>query len=188
MPSRHAILLDQRNLELIQLLQNNPRMPITELARHIGMSSPAVRERLTRLEETGVIRGFRLDLDPKLLGFPVTLIVRVRPMPGQLTKIAELARLVPEVAECHRITGEDCFIMKIYLDDLANLDRVLDRFLVFGQTTTSVVQSSPVPSRAPPLLNATGVALDTRTSKSTRAKGRAIKQPYRRARSAEQKK
>ncbi len=115
------------------------------------MSAPAAKERVTRLEEAGVIRGFRLELDPALLGWPITAYVRVRPSPGQLSRIAELAASMPQVAECHRITGEDCFILKIHLASIESLDDVLDRFLAFGQTTTSLVQSSPVPLRGPPL-------------------------------------
>ena len=77
--------------------------------------------------------------------------MRVRPVPGQLPKIAELAQKMPQVVECHRVTGEDCFIIKVHLDALENLDLILDRFLRYGQTTTSIVQSTPVPLRAPPL-------------------------------------
>ncbi|SEE11672.1 Lrp/AsnC family transcriptional regulator, leucine-responsive regulatory protein [Rhizobiales bacterium GAS188] len=151
-----SLLRDERNLELIRLLQADPRAGISELARRIGMSAPAVRERLTRLEEAGVITGYRLDLDPKALGWPIMVFVRVRPMPGQLPRIAELAQSIPQVAECHRITGEDCFILKIHLDALESLDRILDRFLAFGQTTTSIVQSTPVKLRSPPLPNGAG--------------------------------
>ena len=151
MPAFSPLLHDSRNVELIRLLQADPRTPVSELARRIGMSAPAVKERLLRLEEGGVIRGYRLDLDPAALGLPVTLYVRVRPGPGQLPKVIALAQSLPQVAECHRITGEDCFIMKVHLDAIDNLDQVLDRFLVYAQTTTSLVQSSPVPLRAPPL-------------------------------------
>ncbi len=126
-------------------------MGVTELARRVGMSGPAVKERLTRLEEAGVIRGYRLELDPRALGWPITAYVRVRPMPGQLNKIAELAASIPQVCECHRVTGEDCFVLKVYLASIETLDSVLDRFLAFGQTTTSIVQSSPVVGRSPPL-------------------------------------
>jgi Lrp/AsnC family transcriptional regulator, leucine-responsive regulatory protein len=115
------------------------------------MSGPSVRERLTRLEEAGVIRGYRLDLDPAALGWPITAYVRIRPMPGQFAKIAELAASIPQVAECHRITGEDCFVLKVYLATIESMDGILDRVLAFGQTTTSLVQSSPVPLRRPPL-------------------------------------
>lgn len=144
-------LLDDRNIELLRLLQADPRASVSELARQVGMSAPAVKERLTRLEESGVILGYRVDLSPRALGWPITAFIRVRPMPGQLPKIAELAEVIPQVAECHRVTGEDCFIMKVHLDALESMDKILDRFLAYGQTTTSIVQSTPVPLRPPPL-------------------------------------
>jgi Lrp/AsnC family leucine-responsive transcriptional regulator len=145
------LLQDPRNLELIRRLRADPRMAISALARKVKMSAPAVKERIQRLEEAGIIRGYRLELDPAALGLPVTAIIRVRPMPGQLPKIAKVAQSLPQVTECHRITGEDCFLIKIHLESLGGLDRLLDRFLVFGQTTTSILQSSPVPLRPPPL-------------------------------------
>ncbi|MBW8725877.1 MAG: Lrp/AsnC family transcriptional regulator [Inquilinus limosus] len=145
------LLADERNLVLLRLLQAEPRLGVAELARRIGMSAPAVRERLLRLEEAGVIRGWRLELEPAALGYPLTVFVRIRPMPGQVSKIAELARAMPQVAECHRITGEDCFILKVHVEAIETLDRLLDRFLAHGQTTTSIVQSTPVPPRDPPL-------------------------------------
>lgn len=148
---RSEMLLDERNLALLRHLRRDPRAGIAELARRIGLSAPAVRERLLRLEETGVIRGYRVEIDPKALGYGLLAFVRVRPMPGQLPRIAELAASIPEVVECHRVTGEDCFIIKVYLPDLDSLDGLLDRFLVYGQTTTSIVQSTPVPSRGLPL-------------------------------------
>ncbi len=153
MPMESNLLGDDKNVDLLSLLQSDPRMSISELSRRVKLSAPAVKERVTRLEEAGIIAGYRLDLNPKALGFPVTAFVRIRPMPGQLPKIIALAQSMPEVSECHRITGEDCFILKVHLDALENLDVVLDRFLAFGQTTTSIIQSSPVPPRGPPLPN-----------------------------------
>jgi Lrp/AsnC family leucine-responsive transcriptional regulator len=122
-------------------------MSMSALARRVGMSGPAVTERVQRLEESGVIRGYRLDIDPAAVGLPVAAWVRVRPGPGQLMKIAELAVALPEVVECHRITGEDCFLLKVYVEAVDRLETVLDRFLLYGQTTSSIVQSSPVPPR-----------------------------------------
>jgi Lrp/AsnC family leucine-responsive transcriptional regulator len=151
MPSFSALLNDARNVQIIRLLQADPRIAISELARRIGMSAPAAKERLVRLEEAGVIRGYRIDIDPAALGLPVTVYIRVRPVAGQLPKVIGLAQSLPHVVECHRITGEDCFIVKVHLDAIEHLDQVLDRFLAYGQTTTSIVQSSPVPLRAPPL-------------------------------------
>jgi Lrp/AsnC family transcriptional regulator, leucine-responsive regulatory protein len=145
------LLQDGRNVELLGLLRDDPRMSISGLARRVGMSAPAVRERVQRLEEAGVIRAYCLEMDPRALGYPIAAFVRIRPMPGKLPGIAELARSMPEVTECHRITGEDCFILKVHLATLDRLDEVLDRFLQLGQTTTSLIQSSPVPGRSLPL-------------------------------------
>jgi len=145
------MLRDPRNLELLRLLLDDPRMGTSELARRVGMSAPAVRERVLRLEDAGVIAGYRLELDPRALGYPVCAYVRVRPAPGQLAKVAELARRLPQVVECHRVTGEDCFVLKVFLPALDQLDEVLDQFLAHGQTTTSIVQSTPVPPRTLPL-------------------------------------
>jgi len=150
-PKIPEMLRDAKNVKLLRLLREDPRISISELARRVGLSAPATRERMQRLEESGVIQGTRVELDPKALGYPIAAFVRVRPMPGKLSKIAELARKMPQVVECHRITGEDCFIMKLYLEELDGLDRVLDRFLAHGQTTTSLIQSSPVPPRGLPL-------------------------------------
>lgn len=147
----NEMLRDTRNLALLRLMCDNPRITISELARRIEMSAPAVRERVLKLEEAGVIRGYRMELDPTALGFPVAAFVRVRPMPGQLAKIAALAKRLPQVVECHRVTGEDCFIMKVHFERLDVLDELLDQFLAYGQTTTSIVQSTPVSPRSLPL-------------------------------------
>ena len=144
-------LLDERNLQLLKLLRGDPRMSISELARRVGMSAPAVRERIQRLEESGVIAGYRVDIDPRALGYTIAAFVRIKPIPGQLPNIIELAQRLPQVTECHRVTGEDCFIVKIYLESLDTLDRILDQFLVFGNTATMLVQSTPVAARGLPL-------------------------------------
>ena len=144
-------LLDEVNLRLLAHLRENPRLSMSALSRRVGMSSPAVTERVRRMEEAGIIVGYRLDIDPKALGLPVAAYIRVRPSPGQLPKIAALAEQIAEVVECHRVTGEDCFIIKVHLPAMDQLDRILDRFLLYGMTTTSIIQSSPVPPRSLPL-------------------------------------
>ena len=141
--------LDDANRRLLEVLSANPRLSAAELARRVGMSAPAVRERLSRLEESGVIRGYRLDIDPAALGLPVAAWVRLRPGPGQLTRIVELAESVPEVSECHRISGEDCFLIKVHVPSIQALEAVLDRFLMHGQTTSSFIVSTPVAARTP---------------------------------------
>jgi Lrp/AsnC family transcriptional regulator, leucine-responsive regulatory protein len=146
-----SALLDAVNLRILRELHSDPRVPVARLARRVRMSAPAVAERIQRLLEAGVVAGFRMDVDPRALGLPVAAYVRIRPAPGQLTRVAELAQKVPEVVECHRITGEDCFLLKLYVAEVQHIEAILDRFLAYGQTTTSIVQSSPVPPRSLPL-------------------------------------
>jgi Lrp/AsnC family leucine-responsive transcriptional regulator len=144
-------LLDDVNVKLLEHLRQDPRLTMAELARRVGMSAPAVTERVQRLEEQGVIAGYSLDVDPRALGFPIAAYVRIRPGPRHLQKIAELAQSMPQVVECHRITGEDCFLMKVHVTAVDQLETVLDVFLPYGQTTTSIVQSTPVPPRGLPI-------------------------------------
>jgi Lrp/AsnC family transcriptional regulator, leucine-responsive regulatory protein len=144
-------LLDGVNVRILSELRDSPRLSMAELARRVGMSAPAVTERVQRLQQAGVIAGYHLDIDPAAVGLPVTAFARIRPMPGSLPKIAELAVEIPEVTECYRITGEDCFLVKLHAPAIDQLEAILDRFLVYGNTTTSIVVSTPVPRRQPPL-------------------------------------
>jgi Lrp/AsnC family leucine-responsive transcriptional regulator len=139
--------LDDANLRLLTELQGNARLSFAELGRRVGLSSPAVAERLARLEEQGVITGYRAEVDPRALGYELGAIVRIRPAPRELHKVAELAQRTPEVVECHRITGEDCYFIKAYVRDVEHLEDVIDQFAIYGQTTTSIMQKSPVPVR-----------------------------------------
>ena len=146
LPDRRS-LLDPVNRRILEALSEDPRLGSSELGRRVGMSAPAVRERVSRLQEAGVIRGYRLDVDPEAIGLPVAAWVRIRPGPGQLPKIAELAARTPEVSECHRISGEDCFLIKVHGATIGALEDVFNRFLVHGQTTSSFIVSTPVPPR-----------------------------------------
>jgi Lrp/AsnC family transcriptional regulator, leucine-responsive regulatory protein len=140
-------LLDETNRELLVELQRDARLSLAELGRRVGLSPPAVAERLQRLERDGVIRGYHAEIDPAALGYGLSAIIRVRPAPHQLPKIAELARATAEVVECHRITGEDCYLIKAHIRSMGHLEELLDALAPFGQTTTSIIQSSPVPAR-----------------------------------------
>lgn len=149
--------LDATNRRLLQELEQDARLSIAELGRRVNLSAPAVAERLQRLEEADVITGYRAEINPRALGYPVAAVVRIRPMGRQLHRIPELARETPEVVECYRITGEDCFLMKLHLRSMDDLEEVLDRFVPFGQTTTAIIHSAPVPRRALPLGESHGV-------------------------------
>src|SRR6266550_7499751 len=144
-------LLDPTNRRILKELQAEARLSMAELGRRVSLSPPAVAERVQRLEKSGVITGYHAAVNPKALGFSLSAVVRVAPDSRQLQKIPEIARETPEVVECHRITGEDCFFLKLHLRSIDDLSGVLDRFLVYGETTTSLVNATPIPRRDPPL-------------------------------------
>jgi Lrp/AsnC family transcriptional regulator, leucine-responsive regulatory protein len=138
---------DDTNRRILEELQQDGRISLAELGRRVGLSPPAVAERVQRLERDGVIVGYHARVDPRAVGYTLMSVIRVRPAPRQIAKVAELARDTPEIVECHRITGEDCFFMKATVRDVEHLEQLIDQFVVYGQTTTSIVQSSPVPGR-----------------------------------------
>ena len=141
--------LDAVDLRLLQELQGDGRLALAELGRRVSMSAPAVAERVQRLERTGVIGGYHAEIDPSRVGLPVGLFVRIRPAPGQLARIPGIAQESPEVAECYRITGEDCFLLRVQLRSIEDLEEFLDRFTPYGLTTTSIINSTPVARRGP---------------------------------------
>ncbi len=149
----NGALLDAINLQLLAELQSDARISLAELGRRVGLSSPAIAERLQRLEDEQVILGYHAELDPRALGLSLSAVVRVRPSPGQLHKLAEVAQQIPEVVDCRRITGEDCYIITIHVRSIEHLEEIIDRLAAYGQTTTSILQSAPVRNR--------GIALDT---------------------------
>ena len=142
--------LDELDRALIVALQGDARLRTAELARRVGLSAPAVSERLRRLDEDGIL-SYRAEVDPRALGYPVCAIVRVRPRARDLKVIPAIARETPEVTECYRITGEDCYFMKMHLHSFDDLEPLLDRFTPYGRTTTSIVHSTPVPPRPLPV-------------------------------------
>jgi Lrp/AsnC family leucine-responsive transcriptional regulator len=139
--------MDELDWAILDELQADARLSYNELARRVHLSAPSVAERVRRLERDGVITGYRAEVDPRALGLALSAVIRIRPAPGQLESVAELARRTPEVVECRRVTGEDCYIATAHVRDVEHLEEVIDHFVALGQTTTSIVQSSPVPRR-----------------------------------------
>ena len=135
--------IDEIDLRLLAELQEDARLSNAELGRRVGLSAPAIAERVA-----GAITGFHAAVDPRALGLTLSAILRIRPAPRELPKVAQLARDTPEVVECHRITGDDCFFLKLHVRDVEHLEQVIDAFAFYGQTTTSIMQTSPVPRRA----------------------------------------
>ena len=146
--------IDTVDEQLLKALIANVRTTNAELARVVGLSAPSVSERIKRLEEAGVIRGYTLTIDPEAVGLPVSAWLRIRPMPGQLQKVAEIVRGLPEIVECDRVTGEDCFLARAHVTSMQHLERIIDEIIPYAMTNTSIIQSSPVERRLPPLRSA----------------------------------
>ncbi|HEX2241043.1 MAG TPA: Lrp/AsnC family transcriptional regulator [Actinomycetota bacterium] len=143
--------IDGIDRQILGALQRNARLSRAELARLVGLSPSAVADRIRRLEDSRVILGYSAVVDPKKLGYGIDVIMRLSPETGQLRNIAKVAAATPEVVECHRVTGEDCYVMHIVLASIDELEELIDRFTPLGRTTTSIVNGTPVPRRAIPL-------------------------------------
>ncbi len=141
--------LDDADRRLLAALVDNGRISLADLGRLIGMSPQSAADRVRRLEDLGVIAGFAARLDPEALGLTLGAYVRVRPAMGELARVAALLAQIPEIVECDRITGDDCFIAKVFVARIEELERVIDRLIPYAQTNTSIIQSSPVKRRAP---------------------------------------
>ncbi len=142
--------LDAVDARLLQMLVANARVSTADLARAVGLTAPTVAERVRRLEEAGVIMGYRAEISPVALGLPITAWLRIRPVPGELARVAKIIRGIPEITECDRVTGEDCFLARVHVPSVADLERIIDLITPYAMTNTSIVQSSPVPRRLPP--------------------------------------
>ncbi|WP_119273049.1 Lrp/AsnC family transcriptional regulator [Taklimakanibacter deserti] len=141
--------LDPVDRQLLATLTDNARISLADLGRVLGMSPQSAADRLRRLEDVGVIQGFTARLDPAALGLAVGAYIRVRPAMGELPRVTALLADIPEIIECDRITGEDCFMAKVFVARIEDLERVIDRLIPYAQTNTSIIQSSPVMRRAP---------------------------------------
>lgn len=144
-----GIELDETDRRLIEALDRNARTSTADLARLVGLSPQSTADRVRRLEDLRVIAGFTVKLDPAALGLGIAAYIRVRPAMGELPRVAKLLAEIPEIVECDRVTGDDCFIAKVFVARVEDLERVIDRLLPYAQTNTSIVQSTPVLRRQP---------------------------------------
>jgi Lrp/AsnC family leucine-responsive transcriptional regulator len=143
--------IDDIDRELIAVLADDGRIAVSELARRVGLSAPSTAERIRRLESQGVIQGFAVRIDPRALGYTLQAIVRVKPMPGQLHLVEEEIRRIPEFVECDKVTGDDCFICRLFLQSIEHLDAILSKITERAETSTAIVKATPVARRLPPL-------------------------------------
>ena len=144
-------MIDTIDQQLIAALMDDSRLSLKTLAGITGLSSPSVSERLRRLEERGVLTHYTVDIDPKHFGYLLQAIVRIRPLPGTLQEVERQIQAIPEFTECDKVTGDDCFIARLHVRTMEQLDTLLDRLNVYAETNTAIVKKTPVKRRLPPL-------------------------------------
>jgi Lrp/AsnC family leucine-responsive transcriptional regulator len=145
----NRIDLDSLAWKILEALQQNARISFAELGRKIGLSTPAVAERVHRLEEAGVITGYHASLDSSKVGVPIRVMVRLT-IPGgeqQISRTVAVLKELPEISRCHRITGSESFIIEADVVSIRHLEALIDRLSALGATSTSTVLSSPVERR-----------------------------------------
>lgn len=138
---------DEIDWKILHELQENARISYAELGRRVGLTTPAIIERVHKLEDAGVISGYRVEIDHSKIGLPVMAFIRMSITGVDYSHIVEVAQDSMEVLECHRGTGGDSFIMKVALPSVEHLQTLIDKLTPYGITTTSIVLSSPVERR-----------------------------------------
>ena len=141
--------LDPTDWAILAELQQDARLPLTELGRRVNLSASAATERLRRLEATGVITGYRAEIDLGKVGYPVLAVVRLKYPGSRHEPLHKLLAERSEILECLRTTGDDCYTLKIAAASMAHLERTVDELCQFGSTTTNLVYSQTLPYRGP---------------------------------------
>ena len=139
--------LDNIDAAILRELCADARIPRAELSRRVGLSAPSVADRVRRLEDAGIITGYGARIDPACLGYGLTILIRARPLPGEMKNMIEAIQDTPQIVACDRVSGEDCFVARAHVRDVAEMEAVIDRIVPFGATNSSIVQSSPVEER-----------------------------------------
>jgi Lrp/AsnC family transcriptional regulator, leucine-responsive regulatory protein len=141
--------LDDIDRLLIKLLCSDARMPVSELSRQVGLSGPSTSERIRKLQDSGIISRFTVDLDLEALGYPLQAIVRIKPRPGNMHIVEDMILNEPGFLDCDKVTGDDCFVTRLALKSIADLDPVLLPFHERAETNTAIIKSSPLRGRVP---------------------------------------
>ncbi|WP_025120947.1 MULTISPECIES: Lrp/AsnC family transcriptional regulator [unclassified Serratia (in: enterobacteria)] len=144
--------MDAIDRQILIILAGDARISLKALSAQVGLSSPSTAERLRRLEENGVIERYTLKVSLQALGYSFQSLVRIKPLPGMLKKVELMLQEIPEVIECDKVTGEDCFIARLVSHSMEQLDQALDKLAERAQCNTSIVKTTPVKRRLPPLL------------------------------------
>ncbi len=135
-------LLDDTGWQILQALQNDARLSFAELGRRVGLSPPAVAERVRRMEEAGIIWGYRAEVNPEKVGLPLTALIGLTTTPQQYPQVIALINNLPEVLECHHVTGSSSFSIKAIASSVSHLELLIEQLSRYGSTATSIVLST----------------------------------------------
>ena len=139
--------MDEIDWKILKELQIDARTSFAELGRRIGLTTPAIIERVRKLEDAKIITGYRAEIDTAKVGLPIVAFIRMSITGIDYSHIIETVKESNEILECHRATGGDSFVMKVAVADVEHLQIIIDKLTPYGITTTSIVLSSPVKSR-----------------------------------------
>ena len=137
-------LLDKVNLAILNELQRDGRLSYSELGRRVGLSTPAVTERVRRLEEAGIITGYRARINPEALGYDLTALIEVATPPHRYQQMLEFVRSNQAVRECYFVTGPSSFVAKVMTPSVEQLQELIQQIGFYGSTRTSLVLSQPI--------------------------------------------
>jgi len=134
--------IDKLNWLILEELQQNARVPLTEISKKVGLSSPSIAERIQKMEDAGIIVGYTAKIDMEALGNSLGVYISIKIRFGQVQNFEEYIKTVPEISECHKLTGHDCMLMKGYVKNPTHLENLNERLTVYGELTTSLILSS----------------------------------------------
>ncbi|MCE1252902.1 MAG: Lrp/AsnC family transcriptional regulator [Anaerolineae bacterium] len=134
--------LDRTGRMILRALQEDARLPFSEIGRMVGLTGPAVAERVKRMEEDGLIRGYHVEINPDKAGLPIRAFIRLRTPPERYKRVLAVLEGLPSVLECHHVTGDDAFFIRVAVETTEALEHIIASLSPFGETSTAVVLSS----------------------------------------------
>ncbi len=144
MGAKFQCSIDEIGIKILKELQRNARSTFSKIGKRVGLSSPAVAERIYKMEESGIINGYHTDINPNIFGHTIMAFITITTQPGKYQKIYSFAEKEKEIIECHHISGNESLIMKVVSASIPHLENIVEKLSKFGETKSAIVLSSPV--------------------------------------------
>ena len=136
--------LDPTGIKIISILQNKARIPFSQIGKQVGLTGPAVAERVKRLESSGIISGYQTDIDLDAAGFPIRAFIRMHTTPERYARLLKTLEEIPEILEADHVTGEDAFYLRVAVENTQKLEHIIAQLSPFGETATAIILSTPI--------------------------------------------